>query len=137
MASQLGDLVVVDNDADFRKMVKDALAWAGYNTLEFAPLGRPPEIEQLRPVLVLRSHLPGISGYEFCRQIRSAHGNELRVILVSGQRTEPFDRAAGILLGADDAITKPVDPGELVARVWRLFEHPNRGHADAPERGRR
>ena len=80
MADQLGDLVVVDNDTNFRKMVKDALAWAGYNTLEFATAEDAlPEIEQLRPVLVLADvHLPGISGYELCRQIRSAHGDELQ-----------------------------------------------------------
>src|ERR1700745_207098 len=41
-------------------------------------------------------------------------------MIISGERTEPFDRAAGILLGADDYMVKPVDPGELVARVWRL-----------------
>ena len=40
--------------------------------------------------------------------------------MISGTRTKPFDRAAGILLGADDYMVKPVDAGELIARVWRL-----------------
>jgi len=64
--------------------------------------------------------LPGVSGYELCRQLKVEYGSSLPVIMISGTRTEPFDRAAGILLGADDYMVKPVDAGELVARVWRL-----------------
>jgi DNA-binding NarL/FixJ family response regulator len=52
--------------------------------------------------------------------MKDAYGDEIAVMLVSGERVEPFDRAAGILLGADDYLVKPIDPGELVARVWRL-----------------
>jgi DNA-binding NarL/FixJ family response regulator len=53
---------------------------------------------------------------------------------VSGTRTEAFDRAAGILLGADDYMVKPVDAGELVARVWRLTARAN-GHREPVTNG--
>jgi DNA-binding NarL/FixJ family response regulator len=139
VADQLGDVVLVDDDAAFRVFLKDALEWAGYKTREFATAEEAlPEVEHRRPALVLADvHLPGISGYELCHQIRGAYGDDLRVILVSGERTEPFDRAAGISLGADDYMTKPVDPGELVARVTRLLGRPHSGGAVRPNQGAR
>jgi DNA-binding NarL/FixJ family response regulator len=55
----------------------------------------------------------------FCRELRDRFG-DLPVVIVSGERTESFDRVAGLLLGAADYIVKPFDPDELVARVRRL-----------------
>jgi DNA-binding NarL/FixJ family response regulator len=64
--------------------------------------------------------LPGISGYEVLRELRSRYGETLPIIFVSGERVEAFDRVAGILLGADDYVVKPFAPDELIARVRRL-----------------
>src|SRR5436189_2116168 len=68
-------------------------------------------------VSIVDVHLPGISGYEVCRGLREAHGLGLLIILLSGERVEAFDRVAGLLLGADDYLTKPFATDELVARV--------------------
>jgi DNA-binding NarL/FixJ family response regulator len=92
-------------------------------------------IAERRPDVVLTDvQLPGVSGYELCRQLKDKYGDDFPVIIVSGNRTEPFDRAAGILLGADDYMVKPVDPGELVARVWRLAGRSN-GHRASQSNG--
>src|SRR5262245_25872711 len=89
-----------------------------------------------RPDVVLTDvDLPGVSGYELCRQLRDEHGDGLALMIVTGDRTEPFDRAAGILLGADDYMTKPIDPGELVARVWRFARRSVSGRGSSGRNG--
>jgi DNA-binding NarL/FixJ family response regulator len=72
-------------------------------------------------LVVLDVHLPGMSGYEVCRTLKQRFGDGLPIILLSGERVEPFDRVAGLLLGADDYLVKPCAPDELVARARRLI----------------
>lgn len=74
-------------------------------------------------LLVLDVGLRGLSGYEVCRRLRDELGNRLPIVFVSGVRTESFDRAAGLLMGADDYLVKPVAPDEFLAerRRWRLL----------------
>jgi DNA-binding NarL/FixJ family response regulator len=57
------------------------------------------------------------TGFEVLSELRDEFGAGLLVMLVSGQRTAPHDRVAGLLLGADDYVLKPFEPEELVARV--------------------
>jgi len=60
------------------------------------------------------------SGYLVCKLLRERHGELLPIILLSGEKTEPADRVAGLLLGADDYVVKPFHPSELVARIRRI-----------------
>jgi DNA-binding NarL/FixJ family response regulator len=60
-----------------------------------------------------------MSGYEVRHQLRQRFGEELSIIFMSGERTEPEDRVAGLLIGADDYITTPFDSSEFLARVRR------------------
>jgi DNA-binding NarL/FixJ family response regulator len=64
--------------------------------------------------------LPDLSGYEVCRQLKERFGEGLPVLMVSGHRTESFDRVAGLLIGADDYLAKPFAADELLARVRGL-----------------
>jgi DNA-binding NarL/FixJ family response regulator len=68
-------------------------------------------------LVLLDIRLPGISGYEVCRELRDEFGNGLAIVFLSGERTEGFDLAAGLLVGADDYVVKPFSPDELLARV--------------------
>src|SRR5205814_5427055 len=79
----------------------------------------------------------GQSGYEISRELRDLFG-DLPVVFVSGERTESFDRVAGLLLGAADYIVKPFEPDELVARVRRLVvpEEPRRSASTLTARER-
>jgi DNA-binding NarL/FixJ family response regulator len=130
-----GDVVVVDDDTAFRSGLISILQRAGYATLGVASAEEAlPAIAERRPDVVLTEViLPGVSGYELCRELKDAHGDAVAVMIVSGRRSEPFDRAAGILLGADDYMIKPVDAGELLARVWRLASRATGGRATRGE----
>jgi DNA-binding NarL/FixJ family response regulator len=61
--------------------------------------------------------LPGLSGYEVCRRLREQFGEELPILLMSGQRVEAYDRMAGLSLGADDYLVKPFELEELLALI--------------------
>jgi DNA-binding NarL/FixJ family response regulator len=88
----------------------------GRQALEIANRERPA-------VVLLDINLSGVSGYEVCRELRDAFDGDIAIIFVSGERTEPYDRVAGLLLGADDYIVKPFDDGELLARVRSALRH--------------
>ncbi len=57
---------------------------------------------------------------EVCRALREELGEELPIVFISGARTESYDRAVGLMVGADDYVVKPYASDELLARVRRL-----------------
>jgi len=125
MGASLGSLIfVVDDDDGFRSYVAELLENAGYRTEEFASgsSALAAATAERAAAVVLDVQLPGLNGYEICRELRDRYGDSLPVIFVSGERTEAVDRTAGLLLGADDYMVKPVDPAELLARIRRLVE---------------
>ena len=80
--------------------------------------------------MILDVRLPGRSGYEVCHALRRRHGANLPILFLSGERVESYDRAAGLLLGADEYLVKPFSPDELVTRVRSLI----RRAAELPQR---
>ena len=94
-----------------------------------ARLDKPLEL------VVLEVDLPDASGYELCRELHEAYGDDLPVIFVAGRRTDPADRVAGLLLGADDYLVKPFDPDELLARVRRSLRRSGAAPTQAPVHG--
>jgi len=138
LGNQRGSVVVVDIDDACRKFLISVLQRAGYAAIGFASAEEAlVSIASERPDVVLTDvRLPGVSGYELCRELRDVYRDQVALIIISGDRSEPFDRAAGIFLGADDYLGKPVDAGELVARVWRLVSRSN-GTDHSPANGRR
>jgi DNA-binding NarL/FixJ family response regulator len=115
--------LIADPEAEARELVSEALGRVGYSTLQAASGEEALELAQSeRPcVVILEVSLPGICGYQVCRDLRGRLGEELAIIFVSGIRTEPFDRVAGLLLGADDYLVKPFATDELLARVQGLI----------------
>jgi DNA-binding NarL/FixJ family response regulator len=117
-------VLLVDDDAATREFVADVLgrvgietrqASSGFEALEHAAAERPG-------VVLLDISMPGISGYETCHELRQLYGRTLPIIFLTGARVESYDRAAGILIGADDYLLKPISADELVVRVRRLLE---------------
>jgi two-component system nitrate/nitrite response regulator NarL len=113
----------VDGDRQSRALIARVLKRVGYNTYE-AETGEQAlaAAKRERPALVvLEPLLPGVSGYEVCRELKDEFGETVPIVFVSGTRTEPGDRVAGLLVGGDDYLVKPFDPNELLARVRRLL----------------
>jgi DNA-binding NarL/FixJ family response regulator len=118
-----GPILIVDDDPPVRELVRELLEAAGYATIE-APTGEEALVlaGERRPGLVLLDvQLPGISGYEVCRQLKELFSERVPIMFLSGTRTKSHDRVAGLMIGADDYMVKPFAPDELVARVWRLL----------------
>jgi DNA-binding NarL/FixJ family response regulator len=112
-------ILIADGDSACRTRLAKLLRRIGYD-VEVAKTG-PQALDlsaRLCPaVVLLEVNLPGISGYEICRELRDTFGSEISIIFVSADRTRPADRAAGLLIGADDYIVKPFDDDEFLARV--------------------
>jgi DNA-binding NarL/FixJ family response regulator len=114
-------VLLADADRGFRRRVARALTAAGLCVRE-AGSGREALAAATKDgiaLAILDVRLDDPSGYEVCRRLREEHGEALPIMFVSSDRTESFDRVAGLLLGADDYLVKPVAPDELVARVQR------------------
>jgi DNA-binding NarL/FixJ family response regulator len=122
-------VLIVDHDERSRTVLADALRGLGATVVEAANVEDALAASQLqRPDLAITEVLlPAISGYELCRSLKERYGSELPVIFVSGERTQPADRVAGLMIGADDYLIKPVHPDELLARVRRLMPHTRAG----------
>lgn len=118
-----GPVLVVDDDGGFRDLVRSLLGRAGYRTVEAADGHEALDAARReRPALVLLDvRLPGVGGYEVCRELRDEFGEQLPIVFISGERTDAGDRAAGLLIGGDDYVVKPFDADELIARVRRIF----------------
>ena len=123
MVGNCGTILIVDDDANYRASVASILGRVGYGTRE-ASSGEEAlsSVRSDRPSCVLLDVLlPGVTGYAVCRELRDEYGDALPIVFVTGERTEPGDRVAGLLLGADDYVLKPFDSDELLARVRRLL----------------
>lgn len=116
-------VLIVDDSREARAAIVSALGRLG-RMVEAASGEEAIEIaERRRPALVvIEVLLPTTSGYEVCRSLKERYGRELPVIFVSGERTHPADRVAGLLIGADDYVAKPIHADEFLARTRRLLQ---------------
>jgi DNA-binding response OmpR family regulator len=123
------NIIFVEDDPDISRLVKHHLEQAGFSVRPFnTGAGVIAEAEKGRPGLFLLDIMvPGGDGLELCRQIRQTPAlNSIPVIFLTAKGGEA-DRVLGLELGADDYISKPFSPREMVARVkavLRRFERP-------------
>jgi DNA-binding NarL/FixJ family response regulator len=124
-------VLVVDDDRDIRRLVARLLEPLGYVVHQAATAGAALSVTtRERPAVVLLDvRLPDISGYEVCRRLQDTFGNDIAIVFLSGERTEEFDRTAGMLLGADDYIVKPFGNGEFIARMRRAIDRSSTAQA--------
>lgn len=115
-------LVCEDEDA-IRDFVVINLTRAGYDVTEATngeeALQKYDECNGDFDVAILDIMMPGIDGLQVCKELRNMNGG-IGIIMLSA-RTQEMDKVTGLMLGADDYITKPFSPSELTARVDSLY----------------
>jgi DNA-binding NarL/FixJ family response regulator len=136
IAHSAAPILIVDDDQAFSGFVQLVLEGAGYSTLTATTGEDALRIARAEcpAVVVLDIILPTLNGYEVCHGLREMLGESTAIVFVSGERTDSVDVSSGLLVGADDYMVKPVDPGELVARVGALSRRVRaKRNGDAPE----
>lgn len=116
-------VLILEDEGAIREFVVINLQRSGYKTTEASTGEEALKIIEENPLafslFVLDVNLPGIDGFSVCRRIRELT-TEAGIIMLSA-RSQEIDRVSGLMMGADDYITKPFSPSELVARVDALY----------------
>ena len=124
-------VLVVDDEHDIVALVAYHLAKAGYrvSTASSGPDALTAARQERPALIVLDLMLPGSSGYEVLEQLRAQPATREMAVLMLTARREEADRIRGLSLGADDYLTKPFSPQELVLRVGAILRRLSAGGA--------
>jgi two-component system phosphate regulon response regulator PhoB len=116
-------ILVAEDEEDVRRLVCNSLKNAGFATLEAddGPGALNAARTQLPALVVLDLMLPGMSGLEICKSLKNGAETKSIPILMLTAKAEEVDRIVGFELGADDYMTKPFSPRELVLRVQSIL----------------
>jgi two-component system, NarL family, nitrate/nitrite response regulator NarL len=117
-----GRIVIVDSDLRMFAAVSGLLRQAGHavSVATSAADALLAVREEWPRLVLLEVALNGVSGLELCHELREEHGAALPIMFVSDRGADPRERVAGLLVGADDYLTMPFVPDELLARVRAL-----------------
>ncbi len=109
-------ILIVEDEVDIADLEKDYLELSGFevDVENDGITGLQRALEEEFDLFVLDLMLPGVDGFEICRQIRQKKNTP--ILMVSAKKDD-IDKIRGLGLGADDYVTKPFSPSELVARV--------------------
>ncbi|NOR46340.1 MAG: response regulator, partial [Candidatus Delongbacteria bacterium] len=109
--------LVVDDDKELQNLLHKYFSSYGIETVKhFVGLNVPEKIAEVKPDIVILDYmLPGKEGFDVLKDIRNA-GNNIPVIMLTA-RGDEMDKILGLELGADDYISKPFNPREIVARI--------------------
>jgi signal transduction histidine kinase len=119
MTQHSGRILLVEDTPDTIRMLSTILTDAGYQTLVATTAEKALErVELTQPdVILLDILLPGMDGYDICRQLKARESTHAIPVIFMSALHEPFDKVKGFQLGAVDYVTKPIEPEELLARV--------------------
>ena len=125
-------ILVVEDEAPIREMIVFHLSRAGYETLEAGDcrMARELLVDERPDLALIDWMLPDMSGLELTRMLKREKENDDLAIIMLTARADEYDKVAGLDSGADDYITKPFSPRELVARIQAVLR---RASADSGE----
>ncbi len=126
-----GLVLIVEDEPAIADVIRRNLSQAGYGThVEHDGAQALDAVRRLKPAaIILDVGLPGLDGIEVCRRLRAEH--DWTPVLFVTARDDEVDRIVGLELGADDYVTKPFSPRELVARVTSVLRRTH-GTPEAP-----
>lgn len=124
-------ILIVDDDPNIRQLLQLTLQVEGYEVVQAEDGARALSLLEREPVdlIVLDLMLPEVDGWQVCRKVRET--SEIPIIMLTAKDDE-VDTILGLKLGADDYITKPFSPRELVARVEAVTRRTTRGNGGSP-----
>jgi two-component system alkaline phosphatase synthesis response regulator PhoP len=116
-------ILIVDDEKNIRNLLRMYLEQGGFTveeaidgpaTLKYLELGLSPQL------IILDVMLPGIDGFEVCNRIRGSKYADIPILMLTA-RDDDVDKIVGLEIGADDYVTKPFNPREVVARVKAIL----------------
>ena len=112
----MSKILIVEDELEIAELEKDYLELSGFDVrvANDGLLGLELALQEEFDLIILDLMLPGVDGFEICRQVRLE--KNVPIIMVSAKKDD-IDKIRGLGLGADDYMTKPFSPSELVARV--------------------
>ena len=116
-------ILIVEDEAAIREMIVFHLLRAGFDTVEAADCRTAREllVDERPQVALVDWMLPDMSGLELTRMLRRDCNNEDLAIIMLTARADEYDKVSGLESGADDYITKPFSPRELIARIQTVL----------------
>jgi len=126
-------ILIIEDERDILDLVRHYLEKEGFRTRTAADGGAGlAAARQDRPdLIVLDLMLPGMDGLELCKKLRAEPATALTPVIMLTAKSDETDRIVGLELGADDYLTKPFSPKELVARVKALLRRAEQRDAPA------
>lgn len=120
-------ILIVEDEQPIREMIGFALGSAGYEIQEAADARQAQTViaDSLPDLILLDWMLPGTSGIDYARRLKKEELTREVPIIVLTARTEEEDRVHGLECGADDYVTKPFSPRELIARIKAVLRRGN------------
>jgi Response regulators consisting of a CheY-like receiver domain and a winged-helix DNA-binding domain len=114
-------ILLIEDEPGLVLTLSDLLEAEGYRveTALDGPSGLQKALSAKFDLLILDIMLPGKNGLEICRELRQ-HGSDVAILMLTA-KTQVIDRVVGLKLGADDYLTKPFEPSELLARIEALL----------------
>lgn len=132
-------VLVVDDEPDILKVMKDMLESEDFKTTTAKNATEAfKKVKDFQPdLIILDLKLPGMDGLEICKKIKSEQQSSHISIIILSTKSEESDKVVGLELGADDYVTKPFGPGELIARVKAVLRRKElkQEHFDVLEHG--
>jgi two-component system, OmpR family, phosphate regulon response regulator PhoB len=128
------NILLVEDDTAVREVLRGPLQKAGLHVIEAGDVRQAKEaiVQQIPDLILLDWMLPDVSGVEWARTLKSApHTRGIPIIMLTA-RGEEEDRIKGLEVGADDYVTKPFSPRELIARIRAVLRRTAPTSSDEP-----